>query len=224
MAPIICTVDVVLFTLIDDRLQIALLKREQAPFKNILALPGGGIHPDEDRDTQDAALRMLREKTGIGNPYLEQLGTFSGQARDPRGWSISVAYCALVPPQLLQETRHPDLVLLASDGLKGLPFDHQAIVDAALARVRNKSSYSSLPVHLCGESFTLPALQKIYETLLGEAINKVSFRRKIDELNILEPILGALESGKANRPAQLYRLKTSFRQQLSLTDRALNRH
>lgn len=222
MSEIICTVDVVLLTLYDKRLHVALLKRDRAPFAGVLALPGGYIHADEDADTRDAAMRTLREKTGIASPYLEQLATFAGPGRDPRGWSISVAYYALVPSSLIDRASHPEVVMTAIDQRKGLPFDHCQIVDAAVQRVRNKSSYSSLPVHLCGETFTLPQLQGVYETILGEPINKVSFRRKIEELDILEAVAGQMETGKAHRPAQLYRLKQHFRQHLALTDRGLN--
>lgn len=222
MSQIICTVDVVLLTLQGNSLHLALLKRDHPPFAGVLALPGGYIHAAEDADTRDAAMRTLREKTGIASPYLEQLATFSGPGRDPRGWSISVAYYALVPGALIDRTAHPEVTLTAIDQLKGLPFDHQQIVDAALQRVRNKSSYSSLPVHLCGDTFTLPQLQHVYETILGEPINKVSFRRKIDVLDILEAVAGQMETGKAHRPAQLYRLKKHFRQHLALTDRGLN--
>lgn len=222
MNDIICTVDVVLMTLRDSRLHVALLKRDHAPFAGLPALPGGYIRVAEDADTQAAAVRMLREKTGIDSPYLEQLATFSGRGRDPRGWSISVAYYALVPEAVIAGGGHPEVELQPVESLQGLPFDHQQIVAAATQRVRNKSSYSSLPVYLCGENFTLPQLQKVYEAILGEPINKVSFRRKLDELDILEAVEGAMETGKAHRPAQLYRLKKCFRQQLSLTDRALN--
>ena len=222
MNTIICTVDVVLLTLKGGRLHVAMIKRDHPPFLGALALPGGYVRAELDADTQDAATRMLRDKTGIASPYLEQLATFSGSGRDPRGWSISVAYYALVPEEVIVQAGRPELVLLPIDQLKGLPFDHRQIIEAATQRVRNKSSYSSLPVYLCGETFTLPQLQKVYEAILGEPINKVSFRRKLDELDILEPLEGAMETGKAHRPAQLYRLKKCFRQQLSLTDRALN--
>jgi len=222
MNSIICTVDVVLLTLKGGQLHVALIKRDHQPFLGVLALPGGYVHADVDADMQDAAVRMLRDKTGIASPYLEQLATFSGRGRDPRGWSISVAYYALVPEEVIASGGHPEVELLSVASLKGLPFDHQQIIEAATQRVRNKSSYSSLPVYLCGENFTLPQLQKVYEAILGEAINKVSFRRKLDELDILEAVEGAMETGKAHRPAQLYRLKKYFRQQLSLTDRAIN--
>ena len=80
--PIICSVDVVLLCLCGAALNVALFRREHAPFAGAYSLPGGFIHPESDTDTLEAAMRMLREKTGIESPYLEQLGTFSGAARD----------------------------------------------------------------------------------------------------------------------------------------------
>lgn len=215
---IVCTVDVVLLTLLDARLQVALLTRYRAPHAGRLALPGGFIHPDEDRDTGAAAERMLREKTGLTSPYLEQLATFGGPARDPRGWSISVAYFALVPATLLAQG-HADLRWHPVDALPPLPFDHADIVAQAVARVRTKSQYSSLPVHLCGERFTLPQLQAVYEAVLGERLNKVSFRRRVEELDMLEPLPGEVAGG-AHRPAQLWRLKATPRARLALSARA----
>jgi len=218
---IICTVDVVLLCLRGSALHVALLKRDKAPFEGIHSLPGGYIHPEEDRDTMEAAARTLSQKTGIVSPYLEQLGTFSGTARDSRGWSISIAYYALVPAELIEKRLDQGLQLQPIDRLRTLPFDHREIVLAAVDRVRNKSNYSSLPVYLCGEQFTLPRLQAVYEALLGEPINKVSFRRKMDELDMLEPVDGAMETGRANRPAQLYRLKSQYRNRLSLSGRSI---
>lgn len=218
---IICTVDVVLLTLGDDALQVLLLRRDREPFKGVLALPGGYVHAQADQSAHDAAVRVLRDKAGIVSPYLEQLATFSGPGRDPRGWSVSIAYYAVVPPALLQSARS-DHVLLPVSKLPSLPFDHHRIVEAAVARLRSKSQYSSLPAHLCGDRFTLPQLQSVYEAVLGEPINKVSFRRKVDELAMVEPIAGEMEIGGAHRPAQLYRLRKEFRHALSVVDRGLN--
>lgn len=218
--PLLCTVDVVLLTLLGGALHVALQVREHAPWAGQLALPGGYVHPQEDASTQASAARVLREKAGVASPYLEQLATFSGPARDPRGWSVAVAYCALVPPQVLQPARAA-LQLLPVHCLPTLAFDHAEMVTAAVARVRSKSQYSSLPVHLCTEPFTLPQLQTVYEAVLGEAINKVSFRRKMEDWGLLEPVPGALQGGGAHRPAQLYRLRPAFHQQLSLNVRGL---
>ncbi|MBI1889864.1 MAG: NUDIX hydrolase [Burkholderiales bacterium] len=221
MNQVICTVDVVLLTLKDETLKVALLKREREPFKGVAALPGGYIHPNEDMDAQDAALRVLNAKTGIEAPYLEQLATFSGPARDPRGWSVSIAYYALVPYHIIEKAGHPDVKLVSVDRPLVLPFDHKAIVETAVARLRGKSQYSSLPCYLAGDTFTLPQLQRIYESLMGEPLNKVSFRRKMTEMDMLKPIEGQMEAAGAHRPAQLYRLKPEFRHQLQLLARGL---
>ena len=214
------SVDVVLLTLIEQQLHAVLLKRVAAPFAGVWALPGGYIHADDDADAKASAARVLKTKVGIEGAYLEQLATFSGPARDPRGWSVAIAYCALLPVQNLPPDR-ADISVVPVSALPQLPFDHRDIVDAALARVRSKSLYSSLPVHLCGETFTLPQLQQVYENILGEPLNKVSFRRKMDEMDWLEAVAGAMQSGAAHRPAQLYRVKPAFRQALALSPRGL---
>lgn len=219
--PVICTVDVVLLTLKNQALHVVLLKRKNEPFADSPALPGGYIHTQEDKTAWDAASRVLRDKTGIASPYLEQLATYSGADRDPRGWSISIVYYALISLDLLPTDREGLLVAPVSR-MPRMPFDHKNIVDLAVARVRSKSQYSSLPVYLCGERVTLPQLQSVYEAVLGEPINKVSFRRKVDELGMLEPIEGEMESGGAHRPAQVYRLRPEFKRELSMVQRGIN--
>jgi 8-oxo-dGTP diphosphatase len=219
--PVICTVDVVLLTLKDQALHVVLLKRKNEPFAGMPALPGGYIHTQEDKTAWEAAARVLRDKTGIISPYLEQLATYSGVDRDPRGWSISIVYYALIPLEMLPQGNN-GLMMAPVSKLPKMPFDHKGIVDLAVSRVRSKSQYSSLPVYLCGERVTLPQLQAVYEAVLGEPINKVSFRRKIDELGMLEPIEGELETGAAHRPAQVYRLRSAYKRALSLVPRGIN--
>jgi 8-oxo-dGTP diphosphatase len=221
LEPIISTVDIVLLIIQEDRLCVTLSKRDKEPYENQDALPGGYIHAQADRDCLDAAVRILQQKTGLLPPYLEQLKTFAGAARDPRGWSISVVYFALVDADLILSATNPGLTIWPVDALRRLPFDHNEIVAAAVERIRNKSQYSSLPCYLAGETFSLPRLQKIYEACLGETLNKVSFRRKMDELGVLETVAGQTESAGAHRPAQLYRLKSEFKNQLKLLVRGL---
>lgn len=221
MTPVICTVDVVLLTLGDDGLSVALLKRGHEPYQGIAALPGGYIHAGEDMNGYGAALRVLKTKTGIDAPYLEQLAAFSGAARDPRGWSVSLAYYALVPYAVIAGAGHPEVKLVGVNRLHTLPFDHTAIIETAVERLRSKSQYSSLPCFLAGELFTLPQLQRVYEALMGEPLNKVSFRRKMAEMDVLDPAEGQTQAPSASRPAQLYRLKPQFRDQLRLLKRGL---
>jgi 8-oxo-dGTP diphosphatase len=133
---------------------------------------------------------------------------------------VSVVYYALVPPMAQDTGANPAVEWRSVDRLPPLPFDHAEIVRQALARVRSKSQYSSLPVHLCGERFTLPQLKLVYEAVLGERVNQVSFRRRMDELGMLEPVAGEMVGG-AHRPAQVWRVKAAHRTGVSLSARVL---
>lgn len=200
----IVTVDAVLMTLLKGRLAVALIKRHAAPWKGQLALPGGYVHTEKDRSLDDAVRRVLATKTGVQITYLEQLCTLSGPSRDPRGWSLSVAYCALAQEENIRASLKFEAEMAAVDELPGLPFDHTRIVNLAVERIRNKSSYSSLPAFLLPEAFTLAELQKVYEQVMGSRIDRVSFRRRMDDHGFIEPIKGQFRKG-AQRPAQLFR-------------------
>jgi 8-oxo-dGTP diphosphatase len=200
----IVTVDAVLMTLLNGRLAVALAKRQAAPWKGHLALPGGYLHTETDRSLDDAARRVLAAKTGVQIRYLEQLYTLAGPSRDPRGWSLSVAYCALAQQESIRATLKPEAEMVPIDGLPGLPFDHTRIVGLAVERVRNKASYSSLPAFLLPEAFTLAELQKVYEQVIGARLDRVSFRRRMEDHGFIEPVKGQFRKG-AQRPAQLFR-------------------
>ncbi|WP_035684420.1 NUDIX domain-containing protein [Bradyrhizobium sp. Cp5.3] len=204
----ILTVDVVLLTLHDDRIHVVLQAREKAPHAGALALVGGYVHPEEDQSTAAAAARVLRDKAGLAVRVLEQLMTFSGGDRDPRGWSASVAYYALLPHEEIAERGDASLRMLPFAQVKGLPFDHDAIVAGAMQRCRRRAAYSSLPAFLLSPAFTLPELRRAYEAALGRSLNDSAFRRKIDELRMVEPVSGSVSKATA-RPAQLFRLSKS---------------
>jgi 8-oxo-dGTP diphosphatase len=168
----------------------------------MLALPGGFVHADAG--LEDAARRVLQTKAGLLPRYLEQLGSFGGPERDPRGWSISVSYYVLLGPEELADAK-PGLALFPTDGLPELPFDHAAIIQAALRRLQTKSAYSSLPAFLLPPLFTLTELHQVYQQVIGTRLDVASFRRKIEEQRIIERADGARREG-AHRPAQLFRL------------------
>jgi 8-oxo-dGTP diphosphatase len=217
---IICTVDVPLFTLIDGRLHVVLLRRDHEPFASLFALPGAYIQTT-DRDAMAAAARMLLEKTGIVIPYLEELRSFTGPTRDPRGWSISVAHYALVSADMLFGVQKDGLELRDVDDERALPFDHSDIVHTALARLRTKSAYSPLPCYLAGETFTMPELRSIYEQVIGESIDKITFVRKMKDMDVLEIVEGAKRTGAANRPGQLFRIKPDLSGGLPMLSRGM---
>lgn len=202
----IATVDAVILTLSEGRLQVLLHRRPEAPFPGAWALPGGFIRQDEDANTKAAIGRVLRDKAGATGFWMEQLATFSGPVRDPRGWSISVAYMALVPRDRLPvETE--TVRLFDVDALPPLAFDHADIIGVGLSRLRGKGAYSTLPATLLGEVFTLKELQDAYEVVLGQSLDPSSFRRKLNEMRLVEEVPGAERRAPGSgRPSKLFRL------------------
>jgi 8-oxo-dGTP diphosphatase len=190
------------------RLAVGLMQRPQAPFEEVLALPGGYVHADEDADLDAAARRVLATKLSLppAGLFLEQLYTISGRDRDPRGWSASVIYYALVPAARLTAARAADLVLAPVDALPTLAFDHAEIVAQAVERLRGKTGYSNLPGFLLPDTFTLPELQDVYEQVLGRRLDQSVFRRRMEELALIELVPDGFRKGGRHRPAQLYRL------------------
>ena len=194
-------VDLVLFTLVEGELSVLLTKRTTEPFSGRLALPGGFVHMDEDQSLEQSAMRVARTKLKFLPPYLEQLYTFSGLDRDPRDWSVSVAYYAVFP----LPAKDTSLVATARSvkNLPPLPFDHDQQVAVAIERLRGKAAYSSLPAFLLGETFTLAELRRVYEAVMDTRIDAASFRTKILAQGIVRQVTGKKRGG-AHRPAQLY--------------------
>ncbi|HEY4251245.1 MAG TPA: NUDIX domain-containing protein [Roseomonas sp.] len=204
----IASVDLVIFALAEAGLAVLLMRRGAAPFAGSWALPGGWIHPGADADLEAAARRVLREKTGVEAPYVEQLQSFGNAGRDPRGWSLSIAYVALLSAEeaLRRGANAADVAWHPAAASPPLAFDHDAILRAALARLRSKVEYSTLPAHLLPAAFTLSELQSVYERILGRNLDKSAFRKRIADAGCVEAVPGAMRRA-SHRPAQLYRLK-----------------
>lgn len=206
------TVDVVIFTVLDGSLQVLLMRRpDEEPYPSAWALPGGFVDVTKDDDLEACARRKLREKTSVHSPYLEQLGSWGSATRDPRGWSATHAYFALMPVDGVKVARGAnatDVAWFEVDGVLRKPklaFDHGEILRAAVDRLRNKVEYTSLPAFLLPEPFTLPQLQRMYEIVLGRPVDKSGFRTRMLSADFLEEV-GVVESD-SNRPPMGYRLK-----------------
>ncbi len=186
----IVTVDVVLLTILGQSLGVGLIERVREPLKGAMSLIGGYVHADKDADTDATAARVLRDKAGLRGFFLEQLATFSGATRDPRGWSVSVAYLALTPYAWLKDRPATEtLTVVPIAKAKALAFDHGKILAAAVARLRGKGAYSTLPASLLPETFTFEELLDAYRIALGApTLDAGSFRRRVDELAMLEPM------------------------------------
>lgn len=205
----IVTVDIVLVTIHEGSLCVALIEREAEPFIGRQALIGGYVHVDEDTDAPSAVRRILAAKAGLDGFFFEQLETFSGRSRDPRGWSVSIAYFALVPHAVLMAGSGRALMLRPIADARDLPFDHDAIVAAARERLRGKGGYSTIAARLLPDVFTMSELQATYEVMLGERLDQSAFRRKMNDLGLLEEVAGEKrQTLAARRPTTLYRLKS----------------
>lgn len=194
-------VDLVLFTILDNQLQVLLTRRQAHPFAGELALPGVFVGMQETLD--EAAQRALYQKTGLHDIYFEQLYTWGAIDRDPRMRIISVSYYALIPESQIQLSEH-DAKFYSVSEIRTLAFDHQKIISYGRERIRNKVNYTDIAFSLVPEEFTLPQLQKIYEILLGQELYKANFRKKIaDQIEPTDKML----SGNRHRPSRIYRKK-----------------
>ena len=202
------TVDIVIFTIRDARLHVLLVKRGIPPFQGRWAIPGGFVLEGESLD--DAALRELREETGVADVYLEQLYSFGDLDRDPRGRVVTIAYYALVSADRAPPVAGTDAAEAGwwpTDERPELAFDHARILDYAIERLRNKLEYTTVGFQLLPEAFTLSELQVVYEAILGRRLDKRNFRRKLAILKILSPTR-EMRRG-VGKPARLYRFAAS---------------
>jgi 8-oxo-dGTP diphosphatase len=210
----LATVDTAIFALVERTLNVLLVRRPGAagePFPGAWSLPGGYIDIEQDVSLEACAMRKLRDKTGVRSPYLEQVGSWGGARRDPRGWTITCVYFALISADGVELRSGGSADAVAWHPIKGdgvaerLAFDHAALLSAAVQRLRSKVEYTSLPAFLLPKAFTLGELQSTYEEILGRPLDKSAFRTRMLAVDFIEPT-GALRAG-SNRPAQLYRLR-----------------
>ncbi|MDI1298058.1 NUDIX domain-containing protein [Methylotenera sp.] len=212
------TVDIVVFSLLENKLNVLLIKRnedESEPYPNQWALVGGFVDVMKDENLEATARRKLLEKTGVKTAYLEQLASWGNSNRDPRGWSTTHVYFSTLA---INDIQTPSSGANASDAqwfdvidngvATTLAFDHANILATAIHRLRSKVEYTSLPAFLMPEFFTLKELQNAYEAVLARPLEKSSFRTRMLSTDLLEATPNYKEA--ANRPAQLYRLKSKI--------------
>lgn len=205
------TVDLVLFTIAEDRLQTLLVRRGAAPFKGRWALPGGFVALDEDLEV--AARRELREETGLElrRVHLEQLATYGEPRRDPRQRVVTVAYLALAPrlPAPLAGSDAAGAAWVDVDeslrSRSDLAFDHTRILKDGLDRARSKIEYTPLATAFCQREFTIAELRRVYEIVWGTELDPRNFHRKVTGTKGFVIDTGKLRVERG-RPAQLYRV------------------
>lgn len=188
-----------------DRLEVLLHQRPHQPFQGEWALPGG--YNAAGQTTQQALHDIVLRKVGLDTTtdlrYLEQLYTVDSVARDPRGHAVSVVYLGL-GQAIEAPTDNDSIAFWPVDDLPSLAYDHAEIIHYGRQRLSNKLGYSTLAASLLAPQFTLSQLQTTYEAVLGRALDKRNFRKRILQLNIITETGQTWRSG-AHRPAKLYR-------------------
>ena len=195
------TVDTVILTLKNDSLQVLLVKRENEPFKGKWAIPGGYVRMSENLD--DAAMRVLKEKTNVDNIYLEQLYTFGDPLRHPVARVITCAYFALIRSDDVNVATTDDVQWHRVDDLPPLAFDHKEIIQYSLKRTRERLELCPVAYQLLNEKFTLTEMQRAYELIMGKSLDKRNFRKKVTQTEGLIE-LDEFSKTSSKRPARLY--------------------
>ncbi|EML1937278.1 NUDIX hydrolase [Providencia stuartii] len=208
LSPLV-TVDGVLFTYHEETLKVLIVERANYPDKGMWGLPGGFIDETQDKTLEHAILRKLKEKTGVIPPYIEQLCTIGNDSRDKRGWSVTVCYTALIAYQACQHdidsVESAKWVTIDEIENMSLAFDHNELYRQARERLKQKSLYSIVPGFALPDVFTLAELQRVHEVLIGKTLQKKSFRRRLEQADLL--IDTGEKRQETGRPANLYRLK-----------------
>lgn len=211
---VLVTVDTVLLTYHEDAIKVLLVKRASHPDIGNWGLPGGFLDQSKDKSLEDAANRNIEAKTNIKPPYLEQIQTVASGSRDPRGWSMSVVFSALVPiasckakADSVEEARWFDIG--EARNLK-LAFDHKRAIEAAFERHKQKALYSFIPVYALTQPMTLTELRRVHELLIGKTIQRKSFIRRVEASDMF------IDTGKSTqdkgRPAALYKVKSAVKE------------
>jgi len=203
------SVDCVIFCYENKELKVLLIKSDLAEFSGLFSLLGDLVRPDEDLDS--ASYRILREKTGLDNVYLEQVHTFGSINRHPSGRVITTAYYSLIDARHHKfRLNHNDLQWHGMKSIKKLAFDHKVILDTCLARLREQVMEHPVIFNLLPEKFSLRELQELYEAILSTELDRRNFRKKIAIKDWLID-LNEMESDVPHRPGKLYSLKTEFK-------------
>jgi len=202
------SVDCVIFGYESKELKVLLIKSDLEEFKGLWSLLGDlGLL---DENIESAPYRVLRERTGLDDVYLDQVHTFGDLGRHPSGRVITTAYYSLI------NIKHHKLKLTHNElhwhkliDIKKLAFDHKRILDTSLDRLREQIMDHPIIFNLLPEKFSLRELQDLYQAILGTSLDRRNFRKKIAHKDWLLD-LDEMENDVPHRPGKLYKAKTEL--------------
>ena len=197
------SVDCVIFGFDENKLKVLLIRSDLKKYQSKFSLLGDLVKPEED--LEDSAYRILKQRTGMNDLYLEQVHTFGEVGRHPAGRVVSVAYCSLINVQ------HHRLKILDNDlhwhdvdSVKELLFDHKKIFEACYKWLQKRVQEHPLGFSLLPNKFSLRELQNLYEAILNKKLDRRNFRKKFFSMNFLVD-MGEDEKNVPHRPGRLYK-------------------
>lgn len=197
------SVDCVIFGFDEAKLKVLLIRSDLKKFVGKWSLLGDLVFPSEDLDA--AAYRILKQRTGLSDVYLEQVSTFGTVSRHPAGRVVTVAYCSLINVQ------HHKLNILDNElhwhdikNVTDLAFDHQQIFDTCLQQLQKRVQEHPLGFNLLPKKFSLRDLQNLYEAILDIKLDRRNFRKKFFAMDFLID-LNEMEQDVPHRPGKLYK-------------------
>ena len=198
------SVDCIIFGFDEGKLKVLIGRRQMDPGRGEWSLYGGFVAADENID--EAASRTLSELTGIRNLYMRQVGAFGSVDRDPGERVISIAYYALINVKDYDERVRMEhsVEWMDVNGLPKLYSDHNEMIRKALKLMRQKLRTEPIGFRLLPSLFTLTQLQKLYEAVNGEELDKRNFRKRIKEMDFIEKT-ELIDKTGSKRGAYLFR-------------------
>ena len=197
------SVDCIIFGFDEQKLKVLLIRSDLKKYSGKWSLLGDLVFPSEDLDA--AAYRVLKQRTGLSDVYLEQVSTFGTVSRHPAGRVVTVAYCSLINVQhhklnILDNELHWHDVKSVTD----LAFDHQQIFDTCFKQLQKRVQEHPLGFNLLPKKFSLRELQNLYEAILDVTLDRRNFRKKFFSMDLLID-LGEMEQDVPHRPGKLYK-------------------
>lgn len=206
------SVDCVIFGYEGKDLKVLLIRSDLKEFENLNSLLGDLVKPDEDLEA--ASYRVLKERTGLDDVYLEQVQTFGSISRHPSGRVITIAYFSLIDIKSHKlNLSHNELQWHSVKGIKKLAFDHKLILETCLNRLQQQVMELPVVCNLLPEKFSLRELQELYEAILGVELDRRNFRKKISLKEWLVDI-NEMETDVPHRPGKLFSLKQNFKKKI----------
>lgn len=201
------SVDCVILGFENEELKVLLIKSDLEEYTDRLTLLGDLVRPDEDLDS--ASYRVLKERTGLDNVFLEQVYTFGEVQRHPAGRVITTAYYSLVNIKDYQlKLAHNQLHWRTVSEINNMAFDHQKILDTCIKQLKDRIMDHPIVFNLLPEKFSLRELQSLYESILGTKLDRRNFRKKFF---LMEWLIDAdeFEIDVPHRPGRLYKFNNS---------------